>query len=197
MTLLPRQSDAELERLAAERTRRGIAGSVRVPLPPHPHLAELASIALGPGPGAPEGAPRPAPRAPRAPKKDAEHGEQADLFTWIDEQPGPEWSRLYAIPNFAGFHGSKGARKASGARAKAEGRRKGMLDVCWPLARGGWFGLYLEMKTETGALSSAQRGWIEYLRAENFRVDVATSAEVARAVLLHYYSLPRTTVLVR
>jgi hypothetical protein len=131
----------------------------------------------------------------RRKRQDLEHPQQVALFAWADAADirarWPELEVLYAIPNWFGFK-----TKRQGARAKAEGRRKGMLDVCLPVPRrsaeGTVFGAcYLEMKDVTGAVREAQHVWIQKLRARGNFADVATSADAAKALLLYYLSLPK------
>lgn len=74
----------------------------------------------------------------------------------------PGIHRLYAIPN-GGHRG-----KAAAGKAKAEGARKGVLDLCLPQARGGWFGLYVELKAATGRLSPEQRDELTALAQDGY-----------------------------
>lgn len=92
----------------------------------------------------------------------------------------PGIHRLYAIPN--GGHRSK----ATAGKAKAEGARKGVLDLCLPLARGGWFGLYVELKTTTGKLSPEQRDEVKALAQDGYLGLVAHGWPEAAKVLEWY-----------
>ncbi|MDB4906378.1 MAG: hypothetical protein JWO05_1162 [Gemmatimonadetes bacterium] len=79
---------------------------------------------------------------------------------------------------------------------KDEGLRPGQPDVCLPVPRrapdGSVYGAcYLELKDLDGALRESQRRRIRLLRAVGNYVEVAMSMESARALLLHYLSLPR------
>lgn len=68
--------------------------------------------------------------------------EQQCLFRWAAFQSGkyPELKLLYHVPN-------GGSRKKSEAgRFKAEGVKAGVPDLCLPVARGGYHGLYIELK---------------------------------------------------
>lgn len=132
-------------------------------------------------------------RAPR-PKKDDEHRAQAGLLTWIEtdaRHTWPELAWLYAVPNFLG-RGSKTARLIAGGRAKAEGRKKGVPDLVLPVARGGCFGLYLELKTRTGSLDKEQRAWRDYLQGAGYAWVLARSTDEAKAALLAYLRRERT-----
>lgn len=127
---------------------------------------------------------------------DQEHLEQVKLIQWIEEtgkHHHPELERLFAIPNFLG-RGSKTARIIAGTRAKAEGRRKGVPDLCLPVARGGYFGLYLELKPADGSgrVKPEQKAWAAALTEEGYLVLAPRGFEQARAQLLRYVRLERT-----
>ena len=68
----------------------------------------------------------------------SEAEEQTYLFEWarLASCKWPELSFLYHIPN-------EGKRPpATGARLKSMGLKSGVPDVCLPVARGGFHGLY-------------------------------------------------------
>lgn len=131
--------------------------------------------------------------------RDAEHIEQSMLFQWaaLAEGKYPELHWMYAVPNFAGHHGSKVARLRSGARAKAEGRKKGVPDVVLPAARGEYHGLYIEMKDPVkrpkrdgaGGVQPEQREWHAYLRGAGYAVFVCYTWEDARDLIVQYLEL--------
>jgi hypothetical protein len=128
----------------------------------------------------------------RGRSRDVEHHEQALLVQWATLASGrvPALRLLYAIPNFAGFHGSTKARLRSGARAKAEGRRAGFPDLCLPVARGDWHALYVELKAPDGHTTPAQQAWIRALREAGNAAVVAVGWEAARAQIERYLALP-------
>ena len=78
-------------------------------------------------------------------------------FRWaaLAKSRWPELVLLHAIPNGGHRH------KAVAVRMKAEGMKAGVPDICLPVPRGSWHGLYLELKTEDGSVSRAQRRWLE------------------------------------
>lgn len=81
---------------------------------------------------------------PRVPTEDEE---QIALFRWaaMMEWKYPQLRRLYHIPN-----GGK-RTKAEAGIFKAMGVKSGVPDVHLPVARGGYHGLYIEMKRTKGA----------------------------------------------
>lgn len=84
--------------------------------------------------------------------------EQQRLMQWARMESGkwPELALLYHVPN-------EGKRsRTAGARMKAEGLKKGVPDLCLPVARGGCHGLYIELKREkSGKATAAQIEWME------------------------------------
>lgn len=128
--------------------------------------------------------------AKHAAPRDLEHPEQVKLFAWreANAETIPELRLLYAIPNFSGRGASKHVRLRDGARLKAEGRRKGMLDTCLPVGRGGFHALYLEIKAER-SLTPEQRWWIRELSAAGNRALMVRGFEAARDEILSYLSL--------
>jgi len=116
----------------------------------------------------------------------SEHTEQRALVEWAGLSAGrrPELSLLFAIPN-------GGARsKATAGRLRAEGVRAGVPDLCLPVSRRGYHGLFIEMKMPKRKPTSAQRGWHEALTEQGYRVDVCEGFEAARDRIEWYLGLP-------
>lgn len=119
-----------------------------------------------------------------------EHQEQAALLVHVALLAGrwPELHLLYAIPN-------GGARsKAAAGKLKAEGVKPGVPDLCLPVPRSTWHGLYLEMKRERGgALSDPQKWWIAELARQGYRVVRCNGREAAVHEIESYLRHPRLT----
>jgi hypothetical protein len=112
-----------------------------------------------------------------------EHESQCALFEWAGRQERrfPELRLMYAIPNGGLRH------KKVAADLKAEGVKSGVPDVCLPVARGTWHGLYVEMKRKkTGRVSVSQAGWIEALADQGYRAEVCHSWTDAADLILDY-----------
>ncbi len=112
-----------------------------------------------------------------------ESEEQQILFEWALLQTGryPELELLYHIPN----GGSRS--KAEAGRFKAEGVKSGVPDLCLPVARGGFHGLYIELKRITGGKTSTdQRSWIEKLTEQGYRAVICRGWEEASKALIWY-----------
>ena len=94
--------------------------------------------------------------------------EQRFLFQWAGyaEQQFPELKLLHHVPN----GGKRDARTA--ASLKKEGVKAGVPDICLPVGRGGYLGLYIELKVGKNKTSLKQKEWIEKLRQQGYRVEV-------------------------
>ena len=107
---------------------------------------------------------------------------QAMLITWTGYMQAryPELKLLYHIPN-------EGKRsKATGARLVRMGLKKGVPDLCLPVARGKWHGLYIEMKADGGKPMPEQEEWLSDLRAQGYLCIVSWSFEYARDCIMNY-----------
>ena len=90
---------------------------------------------------------------PRKRPDDEEHRIQCACVNWFRLQYPTHATALFAVPN--------GGRRdrVSGAKLKAEGVLPGVSDLILLLPRGRHHGLLIEMKTERGKQSQAQRDW--------------------------------------
>ena len=112
-----------------------------------------------------------------------EEEEQRLLFSWADYMMGrlPELALLFHIPN----GGRRSAAEAG--RFKAMGVKAGVPDLFLPVPKGGYSGLFIELKRKNGgALSDAQRDWLDDLAVRGFRAVMCHGWEAARDVLLDY-----------
>lgn len=113
----------------------------------------------------------------------SEAQEQMALMHWAQWQVSahPELKLLHHIPN-----GGSRTRSEAG-RFKAMGVKAGVPDLFLPVARGGFHGLYIELKRETlGKTSAVQLGWISALRKEGYRVEVCHGWQAASDVIMDY-----------
>ena len=97
----------------------------------------------------------------------------------------PELALLHHIKNET----TGGAAEV--AADKAMGVKKGVPDLCLPVARNGYHGLYIEMKTPSGRASEAQRWWGMALKKQGYRAAVCYGYDAAVAELCWYLSLPK------
>lgn len=112
-----------------------------------------------------------------------EHEEQVALFQWVRVAAGsrPALNLLYAIPNGGHRH------KAVAAKLAAEGVKPGVPDLCLPVARGEFHGLYIELKrAKGGTVSAGQKAWLGDLSAEGYCAMRCNGWDEARQALTTY-----------
>ncbi len=80
-------------------------------------------------------------------------------------------------------------QQRTGAILKAQGARKGVPDYCLPLARGGYHGLYIELKAGDGVLDKEQSLELERLQADGYRAVCCWGAPAAFGELVRYVAL--------
>lgn len=116
---------------------------------------------------------------------DYEHQHQVAVIEWRDriQKRHEAVGYLFAVPN-------AGKRSpAVAGRMKAEGLTAGVPDLCLPVARGGFAGLWIEMKSPTNGLTDKQKEWKEKLEAEDHKVLVCRSSQEAIAEIREYLGL--------
>lgn len=96
--------------------------------------------------------------------KASESDEQQALFQWADivSNRYPELKLMYHIPN-----GGQRSRATAG-RLKAEGVKAGVPDICLPVARGNYHGLYIEVKVKPNKPTDNQLIWIDSLNKQGY-----------------------------
>ena len=113
-----------------------------------------------------------------------EHAEQVLLVARVRQFIGRD-VLFFAVPN----GGKRG--KAEASRLKAEGVVPGVPDLVFAEPRGGFHGLYVEMKrADGGRTSKDQVEIIDKLRARGYFVTVAAGADVAFDQVRAYLNLP-------
>lgn len=109
--------------------------------------------------------------------------EQQRLFQWARMASGahPELRLMYKIPN-------EGKRtRAGGGRMLAEGLKKGVPDICLPVARGGCHGLYIELKrTRDSRVTQEQLEWIDALKDQGYAAAVCRGCDEAITLIVDY-----------
>lgn len=112
-----------------------------------------------------------------------ESQEQQLLFEWAALSSGrwQELALMYHIPN-----GGRRSKSEAG-RFRAEGVKSGVPDICLPAARGGYHGLYIELKrVKGGRVSPAQQGWIAALRDQGYYACVCKGWDDAAHIIKAY-----------
>lgn len=108
---------------------------------------------------------------------------QAFVIAWADlvgVREFPELRWLHHIPN-------GGARDhVTGARLKAQGVRRGIFDLSLPVARGGFHGLYVEMKRRGERLRPEQREFEAFVAMQGYCTRIAYSGREAVEMIVRY-----------
>lgn len=120
--------------------------------------------------------------APKPPMP-TEYDEQAALIEWADlaSKMWPELRWLHASHN--------GVRVTPGTAVKMKkaGMKAGIPDLCLPVARAGYHGLWVEMKRQKGGhVDPEQVACHAYLRDAGYHVVVCKGWEAAKAEILKY-----------
>ena len=107
-----------------------------------------------------------------------------------------KWSQQPAVrsrwPELALLHHIKNETREGAAQVavdKAMGVKAGVPDLCLPVARDRYHGLYIEMKTERGRISEAQKWWGGKLLEQGYMFEVCHGWKSAVGVLEWYLSL--------
>ena len=117
-----------------------------------------------------------------------EEGEQMALMEWAELEVGkyPELEWLY--------HNANGElrNKTVAKRLKALGVKPGIPDLCLPVSRGGYHGLYIELKRPSGEgkISDDQARCMEFLISQGYFVRVCLGFDEAVAAITSYLEKP-------
>ncbi len=112
-----------------------------------------------------------------------EHEEQVALIRLVELHKGrwPELGMLFAVPN----GGNRNIITAK--KLKAEGVKAGVPDLCLPIPRGGYHGLFIEMKRQKKSqVSPEQIAWLSALRGQGYRAEMCLGATEAWEVIQEY-----------
>lgn len=123
--------------------------------------------------------------------KSSEETEQINLFRWaaFAENIYPELKLMYHVPN----EGKRSA--ATGSRLKQAGLKPGVPDIVLPVARGGYIGLYIELKYGRNKASENQKNWLRDLGGQNHLTAVCYGWEQAKDLIESYLNLEPTTII--
>ncbi len=95
---------------------------------------------------------------------EAQH--QQYLIKWTQQESVrrkyPCLKLLFHIPN------ERYCTPQQGATLKRMGVKSGVPDMCLPVSRGKYHGLYIEMKNEKGKSSANQKWWIDELLSQDY-----------------------------
>lgn len=74
---------------------------------------------------------------------------------------------------------------------KLAGTKAGFPDLILPIARQGYHGLYIEMKSMSGSTSAIQREYMALLASEGYQVEVCKGAKAAIDKIIDYLSMSK------
>ena len=89
---------------------------------------------------------------------------------------------IFAIPN-----GGK-RNKIEAANLKRQGVKAGVPDLCVPVARRGYHGLFIEMKYGKNKTTPSQDDWLNKLNREGYLAKVCNGYSEAIELLKYYFS---------
>ncbi len=112
----------------------------------------------------------------------AEDVEQICLMRWAGFESGahPELRLLFHIPN----GGSRNRLEA--ANLKLQGVKAGVPDLCLPVPRGGYHGLYIELKAKKNNPTETQKMWLSELDGQGYKTAVCWGWESAQKLIIEY-----------
>lgn len=120
-----------------------------------------------------------------------EHGHQCAIFQWIATGGARSYALALSDLTFAVPNG--GQREAHvGASMRAEGVKPGVPDIMFPLPRGGYHGLWIELKLpgrerqKDGGRSDKQVIWHKRLAGQGYAVVTAYGWQAACWALVAY-----------
>lgn len=121
------------------------------------------------------------PKVPKTTIKEAQ--EQAYLFNWAKWNVGqfPELDEMFAIPNGAGK-----LSKQTCAKLKRTGLKAGVPDIFLPAIRGGYGGMFIELKSMTGTVQDNQMDWKNRLERNGYFCIIAKGWISAMEQILKY-----------
>ena len=119
-------------------------------------------------------------------KRNSEDAIQQDFFDWLKLNAArfPLLELFFAVPNGGYRH------LTTAMRLKKTGVQAGIPDTFLPVGNNGFFGLWIEFKTEKGTLQDSQKRWLERLKAQNYAVYVCRSWNEAAQTTIDYLGLP-------
>lgn len=112
--------------------------------------------------------------------KHEEDQAQAAVFQYAGYMRNLDWKMLFSIPN-------GGARHIATAKTmKRTGTKPGVPDMFLPVAKTIYHGLFIEMKSQKGRVTSPQKVWHAKLIDQGYCVKICRSAEDAIFTIKSY-----------
>jgi len=135
-------------------------------------------------------APSPRKAGEKKPRENKEHDEQVALFKWWASEYPEYYDLMFSIPNGAFLGGkTQKARATNMNNLKAEGLLPGVSDIFLMMARGGYHGLFLELKAPLmtySKVSIPQREHIARAIEQGYHADWCAGEMCARDLIIRY-----------
>lgn len=112
--------------------------------------------------------------------KASEHAHQVTLIQEYDRLFSEYEDLLFAIPN-----GGKRSIKVA-LELKKEGVRSGVPDMMLAVAKGGYHGLFIELKKINGRAQPNQKKWQKMLRGQGYKAEIIEGWEDAIKEIREY-----------
>ena len=126
-----------------------------------------------------------------------EHRAQVEVIKRAkdNERIHPELRLLNSSQNGATLAGGKESRARQMNAMKAAGLRVGYPDLNLPVARGGYFGLYIELKVGDNQPSESQAFWLDALTEQGYLATACWGTDDAWDTIVEYLQMPKTGVI--
>lgn len=128
----------------------------------------------------------------RASRRDLEAEEQVLVVDWF-RSTYPEHQKLL----IANANGGSRANRFEGWRLKQQGVLAGVHDLQLCMARGGYNGLWLELKAtppNDARVSASQRDWATLMQEQGYCARICRGMEAAMDLLIAYMAMPCPSV---
>lgn len=103
----------------------------------------------------------------------------------------PELASVYAVPNGSGLKGGFASNRGIIIDQLDCGMEPGAFDINVDVARHGFHGMRIELKSESGAPSKEQMAWYNRHRANGYHADIYVGHQQAWAALMWYLGVAR------
>jgi hypothetical protein len=113
---------------------------------------------------------------------------QEILFQWAGLSCGlyPELKWLYASNQGVAYGGSREENAKRGAKMRRRGVKKGVADLCLPVRRNRYSGLYIELKRIGGKIRPEQVEFGAFVTEQGFKFAVCEGWDAARATIIAF-----------
>ena len=113
----------------------------------------------------------------------SESSQQIALIKWWDFQ-----CKYYDLPKFALYSTPNGGTRnvIEAVNLKRQGVRAGIPDLMLCVPRGGFHGLYIEMKWDKNKCSTQQSEVLLFLQQQDYKTAVCYDWEIAKELITNY-----------